>query len=150
MNKICPNVTLALGAIGVFSGILTVVFYSDLYHYIMKLVRTWVFREGNSSSIWFSNSLLPGTRTVLTSGRRLPSQCIWTSIISMWPTRRRLWLTWLVWTGQSGSSRGMHGLIMDDLLMFSLQTDASWTLLLWRTSQEDKYLLLSRWEPGGF
>ena len=39
MNKICSIVTLALGAIGVFSGILTVVFYSDLYHYIMKLVR---------------------------------------------------------------------------------------------------------------
>ena len=38
MNKICSIVTLTLGAIGVFSGILTVVFYSDLYHYIMKMV----------------------------------------------------------------------------------------------------------------
>ena len=40
MNKICSIVSLALGAIGVFSGILTVVFYSDLYHYIMKLVSS--------------------------------------------------------------------------------------------------------------
>ena len=56
MNKICSIVTLALGAIGVFSGILTVVFYPDLYHYIMKLVSTWgpVLLEGNSSSIFLA------------------------------------------------------------------------------------------------
>ena len=51
MNKICSIVSLALGAIGVFSGILTVVFYPDLYHYIMKLVSTehWCFIERNCS-----------------------------------------------------------------------------------------------------
>jgi len=51
MNKICSIVSLALGAVGVFSGILTVVFYSDLYHYIMKmqLAVTW---DSYSFDLW--------------------------------------------------------------------------------------------------
>ena len=38
MNHKCSIVSLVFGAIGIISGILTVVFYSDLYHYIMKKV----------------------------------------------------------------------------------------------------------------
>ena len=38
MNHKCSIVSLVLGALGVIGGIVTVVFYSDLYDYIMKRV----------------------------------------------------------------------------------------------------------------
>jgi len=51
MNYKCSIISLVFGAIGIIGGIVTVVFYSDLYHYIMKkqLAVTW---DSYSFGLW--------------------------------------------------------------------------------------------------